>query len=104
MVQFKYCLFVISIIVSCRMLTYHYLLNLADKSDSDPMSIELDYNGGTMGVQSSTKNNYGPILPLRDESNKILSQACVRSGYGGVYLKHFRKAGGTSLMWGTSAG
>lgn len=40
--------------------------------------------------------------PLRSEEDKILSQACVRSGKGGIYLKHFRKAGGTSVATITS--
>jgi len=35
--------------------------------------------------------------PLRSEEDKILSQACVRSGQGGIYIKHFRKAGGSSV-------
>ena len=35
--------------------------------------------------------------PFRSEEDKTLSQACVRSGKGGIYLKHFRKAGGTSV-------
>jgi hypothetical protein len=35
---------------------------------------------------------------LRSESDKVLAQSCLRrKGKAGVYVKHFRKAGGTSL-------
>jgi Sulfotransferase family len=37
------------------------------------------------------------IVPLRDEATKLQAQRCVQAGYGGVYFKHFRKAGGTTL-------
>jgi hypothetical protein len=37
------------------------------------------------------------IVPLCNESVKELAQQCVRAGQGGVYIKHFRKAGGTAV-------
>lgn len=35
--------------------------------------------------------------PFRSESEKMLAQACVRRGLGGIYLKHNRKAGGSTI-------
>ena len=40
------------------------------------------------------------IVPFRDEKTKLIAQKCVRAGYGGIFVKHFRKAGGTSLYRG----
>lgn len=37
------------------------------------------------------------IVPLRTQATKQLAQQCVKAGQGGIYIKHFRKAGGTSL-------
>jgi hypothetical protein len=42
--------------------------------------------------------NFNEIVPLRNDSVKELAQQCVRAGQGGVYIKHFRKAGGTALV------
>jgi hypothetical protein len=41
--------------------------------------------------------NSNEIVPLRNESVKELAQQCVHAGQGGIYIKHFRKAGGTAL-------
>jgi Sulfotransferase family len=38
-----------------------------------------------------------PVIPLRSDANKQLAQDCVRQAQGGVYLKHFRKAAGTTM-------
>lgn len=47
-------------------------------------------------VQVNNIDN-GPIVPLRDDPTKIHAQRCVQAGYGGIYFKHFRKTGGSSL-------
>ena len=39
------------------------------------------------------------VIPVRNESIKELAQHCVREGMGGVFVKHFRKAGGTALYY-----
>ena len=49
----------------------------------------------------SEKYDYVPpstfLSSFRSESDKVLAQACVRRGLGGIYLKHNRKAGGSTL-------
>lgn len=102
--HFKYSLIAVAITLTVRLLTYHYLLTIADEPNNNPTGTGLDLNDDptvdTIGIQRYKETDHSSVVPLRDESTKIISQACVRSGYGGVYLKHFRKAGGTSLMTG----
>lgn len=50
-------------------------------------------DGATSLVLSSTK----PIASLRSESAKLFAQRCTQAHRGGVYVKHNRKAGGSSL-------
>jgi hypothetical protein len=37
------------------------------------------------------------VTPMRSAATKDLAQQCVQAGQGGVYIKHHRKAGGTTL-------
>lgn len=38
-----------------------------------------------------------PVVPLRSQAQKDFAQLCARAHRGAVYVKHFRKAGGSSL-------
>ena len=38
------------------------------------------------------------VNPFRDPSTKRNAQTCVKYGNGGIYIKHFLKAGGTALL------
>ncbi|KAG7347902.1 sulfotransferase family protein [Nitzschia inconspicua] len=51
----------------------------------------------TIPPRNSTDRDDQLVVPLRDDATKLQAQRCVQAGYGGVYFKHFRKAGGTTL-------
>lgn len=75
------------------LLGFHY--------EGDTSDVSIDNNNGVMNNDSIItaaikKTPY--TSSLRSESDKVLAQSCLRrKGKAGVYLKHFRKAGGTSI-------
>ena len=66
------------------------------------MDIKEEVKGGLQAAFrlsgiASTPSAARPIVPLRSDSEKEFAQRCVRAHRGAVYIKHHRKAGGTSL-------
>jgi hypothetical protein len=55
------------------------------------MSFLMDLSGAPLLDKKDT------IVTFRDEATKLQAQQCVQAGYGGIYFKHFRKTGGTTL-------
>ena len=56
---------------------------------------EIKINNAKPAAETLSRQKF--TSSLRSEDDKILSQSCVQLGRGGIFLKHFRKAGGTSL-------
>lgn len=56
----------------------------------------LSFLGASSRVIVPTQDDR-PVVPLRSEEEKEFAQLCTRAHRGGVYIKHHRKAGGSSL-------
>lgn len=59
----------------------------------------LSFRGASSSrvIVPTQANDILPVIPLRSEEEKEFAQLCTRAHRGAVYIKHHRKAGGSSL-------
>lgn len=83
-------------VVSFASVLYFYSTPIEQLSDSqNPLSLLTPQKNDAWMLPK--RLDFNEIVPLRNESVKELAQQCVRAGQGGIYITHFRKAGGTAL-------
>jgi hypothetical protein len=68
-----------------------FVAGYKDKQFYDRMSTMMDLSGSPLLYKEDA------LVTFRDEATKLQAQRCVQAGYGGIYFKHFRKTGGTTL-------